>query len=146
MTNDFALGLVLSSIVIIEYNCDGPEMFPTFYGSPFVFKRKSLASSMEFYFSISGLTLNVLAWSCLLFLIDLAMVKLIQRIPKKKLSSVAYKVGIGFMLLFSTLNIVAEFTVMRGRGFREQANYWYWNMDKEAKDWGMTCKGELKIL
>ena len=29
-------------------------MFPTYYGSPFVFKDKSLGSSMEYYYSISG--------------------------------------------------------------------------------------------
>lgn len=33
-----ALGFVLSLVIGIEYKCVGTEMFPDFYGSPFVFK------------------------------------------------------------------------------------------------------------
>ena len=47
-----ALGLVFSLVFGIEYDCVGKEMFPTYYGNPFVFKQKSLGSSMEYYFSI----------------------------------------------------------------------------------------------
>ena len=50
-----ALGLVLSLAIGIEYNCEGHEMFPIYYGCPFVFMKKSLGSSMEYYYSISGL-------------------------------------------------------------------------------------------
>ena len=54
-----ALGLILSLTIGIEYNCEGQEMFPTYYGSPFAFKQKSLGSSMEYFYSIAGLILNV---------------------------------------------------------------------------------------
>ena len=46
------------------------------------------------------------------------------------------------MIAFTTLNIGID-SVMLGRGFKEGLNYWYWNTDKEAKDWGMTCKGKI---
>ena len=133
-----ALGLVLSLVVGIEYNCEGPEMFPTYYGSPFVFKQKSLGSSMEYFYSISGLILNVLIWSFVLFFID----KAIQRISKKKTINILYKVVIGIMIAFTTLNLAMD-SVMIGRGFNEDLNYWYWNIDKEAKNWGVTCEREL---
>ena len=42
-----ALGFILSLVLGIEYNCDGQEMFPTYYSSPFIFKQTSLGSSME---------------------------------------------------------------------------------------------------
>ena len=37
-------------------------------------------------------------------------------------------------------------SVMIGHGFGEGQNYWYWNMDKEAKDWGMACYCSLVIF
>ncbi len=140
-----ALGFVLSLAIGIEYNCDGQEMFPTFFGSPFVFKKESLGSSMEFYYSISGLILNVLTWSLVLFVIDMTVKPLIQGFRKKKLVSISYKVIIGAMIAFTTLNIAVD-SVMIGRGFEEGLNYWYLNMDKDAKDWGMNCKGKLIIF
>lgn len=140
-----ALGFVLSLAIGIEYNCDGQEMFPTFFGSPFVFKTESLGSSMEFYYSISGLILNVLTWSLVLFVIDMTVKPLIQGFRKKKLVSISYKVIIGAMIAFTTLNIAVD-SVMIGRGFEEGLNYWYLNMDKDAKDWGMNCKGKLIIF
>ncbi len=65
-----ALGFVLSVIIGIEYNFKGEEMMPTYWGSPFVYKQESLGSSLERYYSISGLILNVIIWSIVLFFID----------------------------------------------------------------------------
>lgn len=133
-----ALGMVLSLMIGVEYNCDGKEMFPTFYGCPFVFMKKSLASSMEYFYSISGLLLNVLIWSIGLYVFDKGMQKIIWH----KAMKIGYKVLIGFMIAFTPINIILV-PVMNGGGFDESSNYWYWDMDKEAKDWGVTCKGEL---
>lgn len=133
-----ALGLVLSLALGVEYHCEGQEMFPTYYGSPLVFKQTSLASSMEYFYSISGLTLNVMIWSIILFFVD----KGIKRINRTKGFKVGYKAVIGLLIVLSTLNVAMD-SVMIGRGFNENLNYWYWNMDKEAEDWGMTCTGKL---
>ena len=140
-----ALGLVLSLAIGIKYNCEGQEMFPTYYGSPFVFKQKSLGSSMEYFYSISGLIINVLVWSSVLFFIDKAVQMFIKKNSKSKLINISYKMIIGLMIAFTSLNIAMD-SVMIGRGFRQGLNYWYWDMNKEAKDWGMTCKGELIIF
>ncbi|TRZ42454.1 hypothetical protein [Robertkochia solimangrovi] len=131
-----ALGFVLSFAVRVEYNGEGQDMFPTYYGSPFVFKQTSLGSSMEYFYSISGLILNILTWSIILFLFD----KGIQKINKTIEFKVGYKVVIGLLIVFSTLNISIEF-VMLGQGFNENMNYWYWNMEKETDATGMDCKG-----
>ena len=140
-----ALGLVLSLAIGIEYNCDGQEMFPTFYGSPFVFKQKSLGSSMEYFYSISGLIINVLVWGLVLFVVDIAIQRLVELTSKKKLAKILYKIIIGFLIAFTTLNIAAD-SVMVGHGFKKGLNYWYWDLNREAKDWEVTCKGELTIL
>ena len=58
-----ALGLSLSMVYGVEYECEGSEPFSIYYGSPFLFKKSSLGSSMEYFYSISGLLLNVLVWS-----------------------------------------------------------------------------------
>lgn len=136
-----ALGLVLSLAVGIKYNCEGPEMFPTHYGSPFVFKRNNLGSSMEYFFSISGLILNVLIWSLFLFFIDRA----IQKFRRTKVVNIFYNLVIGCLIAFTSLNIAID-SIMIGQGFNNGRNYWYWDMDKEAKDWGMKCNREFIIF
>ncbi len=136
-----ALGLVLSLTIGIEYDCIGQEMFPTYYGNPFVFKQKSLGSSMEYFYSISGLKLNTLTWSIVLYFIS----KGIDRINKPKMFIHVYKLVIGLLIVFTTSNVIMDSTML-GKGFDKNSNYWYWDMDKEAKDWGMTCEGELTII
>jgi hypothetical protein len=49
------------------------------------------------------------------------------------------------MIGFTTVNVLFDF-LMLGSGFEEGRNYWYMNMDKEAKDWGMDCEGEWSIF
>jgi hypothetical protein len=137
-----ALGLILSLTIGIEYNCKGQEMFPTYYGSPFIFKQKSLGSSMEYFYSISGLIANIIVWSSVLFFIEKAIQILIGKLRKPKLIRVAYNILIVLMVLFTTLNIIEQ-SVMLGSGFKEQFNYWYWDVDKEAEAWGVVCEGEI---
>lgn len=95
---------------------------------------------MEYFFNIYGLVLNILTWSVVLYFLD----KGIQRINKAKLFHIGYKIIIGFLIVFSTLNVVADISLM-GKGFEENRNYWYWDMDKKAADWGMVCDGKLTI-
>ena len=136
-----ALGLVLSLTIGIEYNCVGQEMFPEYYGSPFVFKQKSLGSSMEYFYSISGLILNIAVWSILIILIRLVILKLIKKIGENKIISKIYKGVVVVLIGFTTLNIAID-SIMIGRGFEKGLNYWNMDLDKEAKDWGMECEGE----
>lgn len=122
----------------IEYNCLGGEMFPTYYGSPFVFKQSSLGSSLEYFYNLSGLILNILVWSCFLFLID----KGIKKLYNTKGLKIAYKAFIGLLVIFSTMNVVID-SIMIGQGFDNNSNFWYWDMDKEAKEWGVNCVGHF---
>lgn len=137
-----ALGLILSLVIGIQYNCEGQEMFPTFYGSPFVFKQNSLGSSMEYFYSISGLILNILVWSILLFFLDKIIQTIIGKLSRPRWIKISYKIIISLMIVFTTFNVIIN-SIMLGRGFDNGLNYWYWNMDKEAKDWGMACNGEV---
>jgi hypothetical protein len=139
-----ALGLTFSLIFGIEYSCTGQEMFPIYYGSPFVFKQKSLGSSMEYYYSISGLLLNVIIWSSVILIIRYGINKLIKRTLNNKIVIIIYKISVGLLIIFSLANTSIAYLGM-GRGFDKNLNYWYWNFNKEAKDWGMTCEGEWKV-
>ena len=113
-------------------------MFPDYYGSPFIFKQKSLGSSMEYFYSISGLLVNTLIWSIPVALIYFGL----NKIKKQKLKkSVIISFSI-ILCIFTTLNLAID-TVMLGRGFKPSNNYWYWNVDKEAKDWGVTSKSKI---
>jgi len=137
-----ALGLVLSMAIGVEYICVGEEMFPDYFGSPFVFKKKSLATSMEYYYSVSGLLLNILIWSALLFLLRFLVVGSWLRTGSNTILKTFYKVGIGVLIAFATLSITIE-TIVVGSGFKEGQNYWYFELDKEAEKWGMECEGEI---
>ena len=140
-----AFGLVLSLTLGVEYNCVGEEMFPSYYGNPFVFKQKSLGSSMEYFYSISGLVINTIIWSILIFILRYAVHKLIENIGAKKIIKNIYKVIVIVLIGFSTFNILID-SVMLGRGFEEGSNFWYINLDKQAENWGMECDGEWKIF
>ena len=136
-----ALGLVLSMPIGVTYNCHGSEMFPDYFGSPFVFKQKSLGSSLTYFYSVSGLLLNVFVWSIPVIGIRLLILKCLKRAKNKQLGNQIYTGVVVFMLVFSTLNIAMEY-IMMGNGFYEGGNYWYIDSDKEAQDWGMECQGK----
>jgi hypothetical protein len=140
-----ALGFVLSSAIGINYHCTGSETFPEFYGSPFVFKRQSLGSSMTYFYSVSGVLLNVGVWSILILLIRKPIHSLLERIQNKKLGRNLFKGLIVVLIVFTTVNILFDY-LMLGRGFEPGSNYWYMNLDKEANDWGMTCEGEWTLF
>jgi hypothetical protein len=137
------LGFVLSFVIGIEYDCGKLEMFPIYYGSPFVFKQKSLATSMEYFYSISGLVLNVFVWSIFLFFIDKFFQNIFSKILETKWVQRIYKLTIAVLIAYSTISIFLEY-MMLGNGFDKNRNYWYWDIDKEAKYQGIIiCKGEL---
>lgn len=136
-----AFGCVLSSLIAIEYNCEGQEAFPTYYGSPFIFKQKSMASSMEYFYSVGGLLLNGAVWSLALYLID----KFVRSLIKTRFVRIVYNSATSLLVLFSTLSIILQSTCV-GKGFEPGQNYWYWNFDQEAQQWGMQCKGHVKFL
>ncbi|PZR10862.1 MAG: hypothetical protein DI539_21045 [Flavobacterium psychrophilum] len=140
-----ALGFVLSSAIGVTYYCDGLEMFPEYYGSPFVFKQKSLGSSMTYYFSISGILLNVAAWGLLVLIVHKVFIFFIEKIRNNKIAKLVYKGLVVGLMVFSTLNILADY-VMLGRGFKKGLNYWYMNVDEEAKVWGMDCEGKWTMF
>jgi hypothetical protein len=139
-----ALGIVLSLVFGVEYNCQGEEMFPIYYGSPFVFKEKSLGSSMEYFYSISGLLLNVAVWSVIIALLRLAVLKILDLKSKSIILSKIYKGIVVTLVIFSALNIGISYIGI-GQGFKKGLNYWYMDLDKEAKDWGMECEGDWKF-
>ncbi|MBU2994809.1 hypothetical protein KO500_00070 [Cellulophaga baltica] len=140
-----AFGFVLSLTLGVEYICVGQEMFPDYYGSPLVFKQKSLGSSMEYFYSISGLVLNTIIWSVLIFLLRYTIHKLINKIGANKSINNIYKVIVVLLIGFSSLNILVD-SAMLGSGFEEGRNFWYMDLDKEAENWGMKCDGEWKMF
>lgn len=140
-----ALGLVLSCVISIEYNCSGDEMFPKFYGSPFIFVETSIASSMEYYYGVLGIILNTLVWSLLLLIINRLILKHTDKIKDFKIVKWFRFLIISFLLLFSTLNILISYE-LAGSGFDKNLNYWNLNMEEDAKKWKMNCEGEFKIF
>ncbi len=140
-----ALGLVLSMLFSIEYNCIGEDLFPTYYGSPFVFKQKSLGSSMTYFYSVSGVIINVVIWCLPLLIVHELVQRFIKSIGDFKWTKITYKAFIVFLMCFSTLNILVS-NIMRGNGFQQGQNYWIFDIDHEAEKWKVECKGEWKLF
>ncbi len=136
-----ALGLVLSLTIGVEYTCVGDELLPKYYGSPFVFKQKSLVTSMEYYYSVSGIVLNVLVWSIPLFAIH----RYTQHLNAKKAWWIGYRIVVVLLLAFTTLNIMIT-SVVVGPGFQKGWNYWYIDMEENAKAYQMQCEGEWSFF
>ncbi len=136
-----ALGFVFSLVIGIEYTCVGEEKFPEFYGSPFIFKEKSLATSMEYYYSVSGLFFNVIVWSVLLFVLQYGFHRILKKVWNTKVVTIGRKIVTAILIVFATLSIGVE-TVFLGGSFKKGQNYWYINMNEQAKNWGMSCEGK----
>ena len=125
-----ALGVVLSLIFGVEYNCQGEEMFPIYYGSPFVFKEKSLGSSMVYFYSVSGLLLNVAVWSVIIALLRFVVMKILDLKSKNRTIIKIYKGIVVTLVVFSTLNIGISYIGI-GQGFKKGLNYWYMDTKKQ---------------
>jgi len=136
-----SLGFILSVTIGIEYNFIGNEMMPRYWGCPFVYKSESLGSSLQRYYSISGLAINIIIWSVALFFIDNG-IRNFFLIEKFKAN---YNKLIIFLILFTSINIFYDYAFI-GKGFDIELNYWYWNIDKVAKDWGGKYEGHLTFL
>lgn len=140
-----ALGLVLSILFTIEYDCIGEELFPTYYGSPFVFKQKSLGSSMTYFYSVSGVIVNLIVWSVTLLLMHSIVTNVTKKIDRHKWIQIIYKTFVILCLCFSTIHIFID-SAMIGTGFGYGQNYWIFELDDEAEKWGVECKGEWILL
>ena len=139
-----ALGVVLSAVFGLEYRCEGLEMFPDYFGSPLVFKRTSLASSMEYHYSILGLATNVLIWSILIIIFKTIYLRLTKYVSHSKIYKLINIMIVCVLLVFSTFIIFLE-TTMMGSGFDNHLNYWYFDLDGEAKKWNMDCTGQWTL-
>ncbi|MFY8021978.1 MAG: hypothetical protein ACOVP1_12300 [Bacteroidia bacterium] len=132
------LGLSLSMMFGFIYTCEGSEVMPSYYASPFVFKKTSLASSMEFFYSLSGVFYNSIVWTLTLILIDRLMLRLIHLMKEAEIFERIYfvlKLGPFLLAVFFILLSLLEM----GVGFDTNSNYWSIDLQQEAKTWGVLC-------
>ncbi len=136
----FSTGLLFSLVPkpTIVYNCTGQEMFPTFFGCPFIYKSSSLASSLEYDFYLLGIITNIIIWSLLILLLRLVLVKIFSRINNKFLRY-TYKISkYGLAILCIAWTILFFYVSYSSLKFQADIN-------GEAKAWGMTCNGQLYL-
>ncbi|BCY28774.1 hypothetical protein [Flavobacterium okayamense] len=134
------LGIGLSLLFGVEYTCKGSnEMFPDYYGNPFIFKQESLGSSLEYYFSLTGIILNTLFWTIILIGLRLIILKIIKISNNNKFIIYSYRLITLVLILFTILNIYISYLEM-GMSFNQIELYW--DMNKEAQVYGLICEGE----
>lgn len=122
----------------IVYTCVGEDMFPRFYGSPFIYKATSLATSMAYDYFLYGFLANLILWVTLLLLLNYAIHKFVlpaQHSLKKYLGYLFKAIAVIYMV-FALL-------VLSSGGNTLKTSI---NLDKEAADWGMTCDGHLDLF
>ncbi len=140
-----SLGFSLSMIVGIQYSCSGPEMLPDYFASPFVFKRTSLGTSMEFFYSVFGVVANWFCWTIALYLILFLYSKLMKSFEDLPVLKWINRLIRMISLTFSLLSISIS-TLEIGRGFDSHSNNWYFDIEQEAKDWGCVCKSKMILF
>lgn len=122
----------------LVYHCEGTEVFPVYYASPFIYMSSSLATSMAYDYYIAGFIGNIVCWSFILlgiryladkwFPLKPAGVKWLQRIVEVVL------------ILFTVFVFWLEFTTS-GHTISLFAD-----LASTARAWGMTCSPEFTFL
>lgn len=139
-TTLFVLGVLISpfSVLQITYKCQGEEMFPIFYGSPFVHKATSLGSSMAYVFYLTGMVSNLVIWGASLLLLHYLIEKFIWPTFNKTKQYLGY--------LFKAIAVIyfvfALLVLSSGDHMLETSV----NLDKEAAEWGMRCEGHFGVF
>lgn len=123
----------------LVYHCEGTEVFPVYYASPFIYMSSSLATSMAYDYYIAGFIGNIICWSFILLgirylankwfpLKPAGVVKWLQRIVEVVL------------ILFTVLVFWLEFTTSG------HTVSFFADLTSTARAWGMTCSPEFTFL
>ena len=140
-----ALGIGLSLIFGIEYTCTpiGERgMMPKYYGHPFTFKYESLATSLEYYYNLTGVILNTVFWSLFVIFIRFLVLKLIKWSGDNRGVILTYRILISLCLFITTMILL--WTMVETDNLDNIDLYW--SMTKEAEEWNCTCQGRFMIL
>lgn len=140
MVSLISLGVLCSpfSIFTIIYDCKGQDVFPVYFGCPFIFKSSSLATSLACDYYLIGFLADWLIWSVILLLIGYAFNSL--KWIKQRFVLIFYRFTVGLLLIASVLCAIIAFSI---GGDRLEFNA---NLNKEAKAWGMDCNGRFKLI
>jgi hypothetical protein len=111
-------------------------MFPTFFGTPFIYKSSSLASSLEYDFYFVGIVADLLLWSFIVFLLRLVLVKIVSRLDNKWLKWTYQILKYSLTVLCLAWTILSVYVYYGAFSFQA-------DMDAQSKIWGMACSGQL---
>jgi hypothetical protein len=137
----FSLGILLTPFYrpVIVYACTGTEMFPTYYGCPFIYKATNLGTSLAWDFFFLPTLANLILWMIVFLFIRYIIYKTVLKNENKitRYTYIALKFGITTFFLFLigiSLTYDGHSLIMTSVNF-----------DNEAKNWGMTCEGQLSF-
>ncbi|HEX2935239.1 MAG TPA: hypothetical protein VHO72_07785 [Bacteroidales bacterium] len=135
-----SLGILCSpfSIFTIVYDCKGQDVFPVYFGSPFIFKSTSLATSLAYDYYLTGFIADWIIWSLIVVLISYLFDSL--KWTKQRFVLIFYRFIVGSLIAVSILCVISVFSI-GDNDMRFKAN-----LNKEAKTWGMDCKGRFRLI
>ena len=123
---------------IIIYACTGQEMFPTYYGCPFIYKGTNLGTSLAWDFFVWPTIANLILWAALLLLLRLIIHKTILKNENKI-------VKYFYMTIKFTVTIYFLFWIAISLKYEGYSLASHINFENEAKTWGMTCEGHISF-
>lgn len=114
------------------YHCEGEEVFPVYYASPFIYKSTSLATSMAHDYYLSGFLADVFLWSIVFLFLRQMVVRWF---------SGSTTVAIKWMrrIFELTLLIFSLFVFWLEATTAGQTMSLFADLSDTAKAWGMTC-------
>lgn len=136
----FALGVLLVPYYkpIIVYECTGTEMFPTYYGCPFIYKATNLGTSLAWDFFFWPTLANLVIWMTFFLLLRQIAYKTLLKY-ENKIIKYCY-VAVKFIFTIYFLFWIAVSFNYPGYALESSVDF-----ESEAKAWGMTCEGHISF-
>lgn len=128
-----------SAILSFKYSCTGSEVFPVFYGSPFIYKSTSLATSLAFDYYALGFLGSWLTWALVIGAIWYLVKRFLLREDNKVIANI-YSVVVGLLVFFAVMSLI--FAAQTNAGSTIQ---WELDLDKVANEHGMSCTKEFFV-
>lgn len=136
------LGLLCGPITLftIKYECTGGQGMPIYYGSPFIYKSTSLATSLAYNYYLKGFLANWIIWFFALLLLQNTL-KATSSESDKKVVVLAYNFLIFVAVIVTMLNLTAAFFTFGDTGIE-----YLIDLEKVENDWGVVCQGRWYFL
>jgi hypothetical protein len=120
------------------YHCEGSDVFPVYYASPFIYKSTSMATSMAHDYYLAGFLADVFLWSIVFLFLRQIFLRWFSGSTTGSMNWVG-RIFEAALLIFSLFVFWLEATTS-GQTMSLVAD-----LSETAKAWGMSCSPEFSF-